>query len=150
MKAYLVFPAAILADRTSADEILEGLRNGLTEDTKQQAQTNLSTAAADDFLGDIVLRLAKEYGWTGRMISGKLFHLFILKTSNIATNSTHSKRTLTKLVATACSLIKISRTLLKEKTTAEASGKACQSGQVTKTRQDFIATAGTTKGAYGK
>lgn len=145
----MVFPAAILADRTSADEILEGLRNGLT---KQQAQTNLSTAAADDFLGDIVLRLAKEYGWTGRMISGKLFHLFILKTSNIATNSTHSKRTLTKLAAAACSssLIKIPRTLFKEKTTAEASGKACQSGQVTKKRQDFIATAGTTKGAYGK
>jgi hypothetical protein len=67
-----VFAAAILADRISADETLEGLRNGLTEATKQQTQTNLSVAA-DDFLGDIVvLRLAKEYGWTGRMISGKL------------------------------------------------------------------------------
>jgi hypothetical protein len=65
---------------------------------------------------------------------GQAIPLFILKTSNITTNSTHSKRTLTKLAAAACSssLIKIPRALFKEKTTAEASGKTCQSGQVTK------------------
>lgn len=82
-KAHLVFAAAILADRISTDEILEGLRKGLNNNDNRGWQgTRANLSAADAFLGDIVLRLAKEYGWTGRMLSGKpVVRLFIMKTS---------------------------------------------------------------------